>query len=116
MGQKIHPNGFRVGITRDWDSRWYSRKEGFGELLIEDKRIREKFEAALKYDSIADYYMNNLDDSEGQGIGITMIVLMLKGNNIDPHAFTFDPKKKHSTKAKIEFPIKEPPVILRNTH
>ena len=83
---------------------------------MEDKRIREKFEAALKYDSIADYYMNNLDDSEGQGIGITMIVLMLKGNNIDPHAFTFDLKKKNTTKAKIEFPIKEPPVILRNTH
>ena len=41
MGQKIHPNGFRVGITRDWDSRWYSRREGFGDLLIEDKRIRE---------------------------------------------------------------------------
>jgi len=41
MGQKIHPNGFRVGITRDWDSRWYSRKKGFGDLLIEDKRIRE---------------------------------------------------------------------------
>jgi small subunit ribosomal protein S3 len=40
MGQKIHPNGFRVGITRDWDSRWYSRKEGFGDLLIEDAKIR----------------------------------------------------------------------------
>lgn len=40
MGQKIHPNGFRVGITRDWDSRWYSRKDGFGDLLIEDQKIR----------------------------------------------------------------------------
>ena len=39
MGQKIHPNGFRVGITRDWNSRWYAR-EGFGDLLIEDDRIR----------------------------------------------------------------------------
>jgi hypothetical protein len=82
----------------------------------EEKRVREKFEAALKYESIADYYMNNLDDSEGQGIGITMIVLMLKGNQIDPHAFTFDMKKSNSTRAKIEFPIKDPPVISRNTH
>ncbi len=39
MGQKIHPNGFRVGITRDWDSRWYSRKS-FGDLLVEDQKIR----------------------------------------------------------------------------
>jgi small subunit ribosomal protein S3 len=34
MGQKIHPNGFRVGITRDWDSRWYARKDKFADLLI----------------------------------------------------------------------------------
>ncbi|MCE9636145.1 MAG: 30S ribosomal protein S3 [Planctomycetes bacterium] len=41
MGQKIHPNGFRVGITRDWNSRWFSKKNGFGDLLIEDDRIRK---------------------------------------------------------------------------
>jgi small subunit ribosomal protein S3 len=41
MGQKINPNGFRVGVTRDWTSRWYSRKQGFGDLLIEDDRIRK---------------------------------------------------------------------------
>jgi len=40
MGQKIHPNGFRVGITRDWNSRWFARGNGFGDLLIEDDKIR----------------------------------------------------------------------------
>ena len=40
MGQKIHPNGFRVGITRDWDSRWFARGKEFGDLLIEDDKIR----------------------------------------------------------------------------
>ncbi len=40
MGQKIHPNGFRVGITRDWDSRWFARKDTFGDLLVEDDKIR----------------------------------------------------------------------------
>ena len=40
MGQKIHPNGFRVGITRDWDSRWFARKQQYADLLIEDHRIR----------------------------------------------------------------------------
>lgn len=72
---------------------------------LEEQRMREKFGAALKYDSIADYYMNNMDDSEGQGLGITMIVLMLKGHNIDPHAFTLDLKNNNSTRAKIEFPM-----------
>ena len=41
MGQKIHPNGFRVGITRDWNSKWYARKKDFGDLLLEDHAIRE---------------------------------------------------------------------------
>ncbi len=40
MGQKIHPNGFRVGITRDWDSRWCAPKGKFGDLLVEDDKIR----------------------------------------------------------------------------
>lgn len=40
MGQKIHPNGFRVGVTRDWNSRWYSRKKGFGTMLLEDEKLR----------------------------------------------------------------------------
>jgi small subunit ribosomal protein S3 len=41
VGQKIHPNGFRVGITRDWNSRWYARKKEFGDLLFEDHLIRK---------------------------------------------------------------------------
>jgi small subunit ribosomal protein S3 len=40
VGQKVHPNGFRLGITRDWISRWYSRKREFGDLLFEDFQIR----------------------------------------------------------------------------
>lgn len=41
MGQKTRPTGFRVGITEDWRSRWYASKREFGELLVEDFRIRE---------------------------------------------------------------------------
>lgn len=40
MGQKIHPNGLRVGIIRGWDSRWYSEKE-YASWLREDMRIRD---------------------------------------------------------------------------
>ena len=40
MGQKVNPIGLRVGIIRDWESRWYAEKE-FGDLLIEDVKIRE---------------------------------------------------------------------------
>lgn len=40
MGQKVSPIGFRVGIIRDWESRWYAEKE-YGTLLMEDVKIRE---------------------------------------------------------------------------
>lgn len=40
MGQKIHPIGFRIGITEGWRSRWYAPKRIFGQLLVEDEKVR----------------------------------------------------------------------------
>jgi small subunit ribosomal protein S3 len=40
MGQKVRPTGFRVGIVEDWRSRWYANKKEFGDLLVEDQKIR----------------------------------------------------------------------------
>lgn len=47
MGQKVNPIGLRVGIIRDWDSRWYAEKD-YAELLHEDIKIREYIENRLK--------------------------------------------------------------------
>lgn len=41
MGQKVNPKGLRVGIIKDWDSKWYANKKDFGELLLEDNEIRK---------------------------------------------------------------------------
>jgi small subunit ribosomal protein S3 len=41
MGQKVHPTGFRTGITEPWKSRWYASKKEFRSLLLEDFRVRE---------------------------------------------------------------------------
>ena len=41
MGQKVNPHGMRVGVIKDWDSRWYARNEKVGDLLVEDKKIRD---------------------------------------------------------------------------
>jgi small subunit ribosomal protein S3 len=40
VGQKIHPYGFRLGVTKDWKAKWYAEK-GFGALLVEDRKIRQ---------------------------------------------------------------------------
>ena len=41
MGQKMHPHGLRVGIIKDWNSKWYADKKHYSEYLVEDHKIRE---------------------------------------------------------------------------
>ena len=41
MGQKMHPHGLRVGIIKDWDSKWYADSKNFYDYLVEDHKIRE---------------------------------------------------------------------------
>ena len=47
MGQKVHPHGLRVGVIKDWDSKWYADKKNFGDNLVEDYKIRKYLKKAL---------------------------------------------------------------------
>ena len=47
MGQKVNPHGFRVGVIKDWDSRWYAREDKVGDLIVEDHMIREYLKKTL---------------------------------------------------------------------
>ena len=47
MGQKVNPHGFRVGVIKDWDSRWFVKKGQFGDTLVEDYNIRKVLKAQL---------------------------------------------------------------------
>jgi small subunit ribosomal protein S3 len=48
MGQKIHPTGFRLPVTRNWSSRWYASNKNFATMLAEDLRVREYLKVKLK--------------------------------------------------------------------
>ena len=52
MGQKIHPNGFRVGITRDWESKWYAERQ-YSQFVQEDLAVRGYVAEKLKMASVA---------------------------------------------------------------
>jgi len=52
VGQKTHPHGFRLGVIRTWDSRWYSEKD-YGDFLVEDLRLRKFIKKRLSQASIA---------------------------------------------------------------
>ena len=47
MGQKVNPHGMRVGVIKDWDSRWYASEEKVGDLLVEDHNIRKYLKKTL---------------------------------------------------------------------
>lgn len=50
MGQKVNPHGFRVGVIKNWDSRWFARDDAFGDILVEDYKIRKYLKKTL-YDA-----------------------------------------------------------------
>ena len=47
MGQKVNPHGIRVGVIKDWDSRWFTSKQEFGDTLVEDNKIRKTLKKQL---------------------------------------------------------------------
>ena len=52
MGQKVNPTGYRIGIVEDWRSRWYASKKEFGDLLVEDQKIRNFIKREYKFAGI----------------------------------------------------------------
>ena len=53
MGQKIHPTGFRLAITRDWASRWYANHRNFPGMLLEDLKVREYLKQKLSHAAVS---------------------------------------------------------------
>lgn len=47
MGQKVHPNGLRVGVIKDWNSKWYADDKNFSDYLVEDYKIRKYVKSKL---------------------------------------------------------------------
>ena len=54
MGQKTHPHGVRVGIIKDWNSKWYANKKTFGDNLVEDNKIRKYVKSKLFVAGVSD--------------------------------------------------------------
>ena len=69
MGQKVSPIGMRVGVIRDWESRWYADKAEFGDLLNEDIKIREFMEKKLK-----DAYISRIEIERAGKKNVKIIV------------------------------------------
>ncbi|MEX2375515.1 MAG: 30S ribosomal protein S3 [Dehalococcoidia bacterium] len=73
MGRKVHPYGFRVGVTKDWQSKWYASTNQYAELALEDKRLR-------------DLIMKTLPDA-----GVSRVTVERNANQITLTLFTAKP-------------------------
>ncbi|WP_078125636.1 histidine kinase [Leptospira alexanderi] len=79
----------------------------------EEKRMREKMKKAMSYNDIAEFYMDNMDNTEGAGLGIALIMILLKSENIDPHLFRII-TGEHETTSRVEIPFSKNYISTRN--
>ncbi len=62
MGQKVNPIGYRLGVNKDWDSKWYAKKNEFGTTLNKDIKIREYIKKNLKDAAVASVIIERKKD------------------------------------------------------
>lgn len=82
-------------------------------LTREEKRIRNQLSAAMKMDKLVDFYMHYGDESEGSGLGLAMIVFLIRSLGFDPKNFRVFTMGKKTT-ARLEFPMAENYVPIRD--
>lgn len=99
MGQKVHPVGIRLGITKDWNSRWYADSKDYSDFLISDIEIRNYLNEQLKHASVSRIHIERL----ANGVRVTVhtarpgVVIGKKGEDIE--------RLKNQLSAKTNLPV-----------
>lgn len=86
MGQKVSPHGLRVGIIKDWNSKWYADKHNFADYLIEDQKVREFVKKKLYVAGISKVLLERAADNKLKVVVLTAkpgMVIGRSGNGID---------------------------------
>ena len=85
MGQKVHPIGIRLGITKDWNARWYANSKNYADFLVSDVEIRNELNTRLKHASISKLNIERV----ANGVRVTIhtarpgVVIGKKGEDIE---------------------------------
>lgn len=99
MGQKVHPIGIRLGITKDWNARWYADSKNYSDFLISDIEIRKELHEKLHHASVSKINIERV----ANGIRVTIntarpgVVIGKKGEDIE--------KLKQSLVEKTGLPV-----------
>ena len=106
MGQKVSPHGLRVGVIKDWDSKWYADKKNFADYLIEDNKVREYVKKKLYVAGVSKVLIERTAENKIRVIVLTAkpgMVIGRAGDGID--ALKADLKKL--TGKDVEISIEE---------
>ena len=96
-------NGLRIEVLNN-----------LGLITWEEQRIREKMAQAMQYDDLISFYTDNADQSEGEGMGLAMVLLLLRAEHIDPALFRIG-LKDGKTMARLEIPFTPEFVSVRGS-
>ena len=86
MGQKVSPHGLRVGVIKDWDSKWFADKSKFADFLVEDNQIREYVKKKLYAAGVSKVVIERAADNKIKVIVMTAkpgMVIGRSGTGID---------------------------------
>ena len=86
MGQKVSPHGLRVGIIKDWDSKWYANKNNFADNLVEDHKVREFVKKKLYVAGVSKVVIERSSDKQLRVVVMTGkpgMVIGRSGDGID---------------------------------
>ncbi|MCZ8342524.1 MAG: hypothetical protein O9301_05800 [Leptospira sp.] len=105
---KMKESGFLVKITCSYSPNKVDLevKNNFPLLPVEAERVKEKFLNAKKYDNLFEFFMEHGDNTEGAGMGITMVEILLSQSGFDRRLFSiYSSERKKETVAKVEVPL-----------
>ncbi|MEF9921749.1 MAG: 30S ribosomal protein S3 [Anaerovoracaceae bacterium] len=106
MGQKVSPHGLRVGVIKDWDSKWYASKNNFADFLIEDNKVREYVKKKLYAAGVSKVLIERAAENKIRVIVLTArpgMVIGRSGNGVDE----LKAELKKMTKKEVEISIEE---------
>lgn len=105
MGQKVNPIGFRVGVNRTWDSRWYAKKKDYASFLHEDIKLRKFLKAKLNHAGVSKIEINRAAGIVNISIFTARpgVVIGKKGTGVD----ALKAEVQKLSKSKVELDIQE---------
>ncbi|TGL56353.1 hypothetical protein EHQ58_17140 [Leptospira ognonensis] len=108
--KKMKEHGFNVKISCTYKNDKFDLeiRNNFPLIPIEAERIKEKFLHAKKYDNLFEFFMEHGDNTEGAGMGITMVEILLSQSGFDRRLFSiYSSEKRNETIARVEVPLKQ---------